>query len=194
MNDLIVVPTCFPEVFILHPKTYCDHRGFFRETYNATKLVQHGFRAPTFVQDNHSRSTQDVLRGLHYQIRFPQVKLVSVIRGTIYDVVVDIRPDSPNFGMYAGFTLSEVNQLSLYVPGGFAHGFLVQSEWADISYKCSDYYHPGDDGGILWSDPDLKIPWGIGNPILSPKDAVYPCLKDISNDKLPKIHHAIGIF
>ena len=194
MNDLTVTPTCFDNVFILHPKTFCDPRGFFRETYNAAKLVQHGIRTGRFYQDNHSRSTLGVLRGLHYQSKFPQTKLVSCIRGMIYDVIVDIRVDSPTFGTYAGFVLSEINQDQLLVPAGFAHGFIVRSEWADVIYKCTDYYHADDDGGILWSDPDLEIPWDNDNPILSPKDAIYPRLKDIDKNKLPKIHPVFGPF
>jgi len=194
MNDLTVFPTCFDGVVLLYPKTFCDYRGFFRETYNATKLVQHGMRTGRFVQDNHSRSQYGVLRGLHYQVKFPQTKLVSCIHGEIYDVVVDIRTDSPTFGQYAGFTLSEVSQDQLLVPAGFAHGFIVKSEHADVMYKCTDYYHPEDDGGILWSDPDLNIPWNNAAPILSSKDAIYPCLKDIDKDKLPKIHPVIGPF
>ncbi len=191
MNDLTFTSTCFDGVFVLHPKTYSDHRGFFRETYNAIKITKNKIHTKRFVQDNHSRSAYGVLRGLHYQVMFPQTKLVSCISGMIYDVIVDIRVDSPTFGRYAGFTLSEVNQDQLLVPAGFAHGFIVRSGRADVIYKCTDYYHSDDDGGILWSDPDLNIPWEQAAPLLSPKDSNYPRLRDIDKSKLPNM--SVGI-
>jgi dTDP-4-dehydrorhamnose 3,5-epimerase len=164
------VTLCVPDVFM-------DGRGFFLECYHAAKYMEGGVRA-VFVQDNRSRSTKGVLRGLHYQLHKPQSKLISCIRGEIFDVAVDIRRGSPTFGQWAGALLSEANNHQLYVPGGFAHGFCVLSETAEILYKCSEFYDARDDRGIRWNDPDLKIDWPAGVPVLSDKDAIQPFLKD----------------
>jgi len=184
MSDLLCQPTALPGVLLFQPKLYRDPRGFFRETYHAEKLAACGVRC-AFVQDNHSRSCHGALRGLHYQVRHPQAKLVSVIRGAIFDVVVDIRHGSPTFGRYASFPLSEDNQQMVFVPAGFAHGFCVLSEVADVHYKCSDFYHADDDGGIAWNDPALGIAWPLAAPILSGKDCTYPRLAAVPPERLP---------
>ncbi|TAN38271.1 MAG: dTDP-4-dehydrorhamnose 3,5-epimerase [Verrucomicrobia bacterium] len=191
MSDLVCVPTRFPEVKILRPKMWPDARGFFRETFNAAKLAEVGIQR-TFCQDNHSRSVRGVLRGLHYQVRYPQAKLVTVVRGTIFDVVVDIRRGSPVFGQHESIMLSDENQQMLFVPEGFAHGFCVLSDVADVLYKCTDYYHADDDGGLLWSDPGLGISWPIKKPILSAKDQTYLHLTGIAQEKLPCYQPSAG--
>jgi dTDP-4-dehydrorhamnose 3,5-epimerase len=184
MSDLICIPTRFPEVKILRPKVWPDARGFFRETFHAAKLAELGIQR-VFCQDNHSRSVRGVLRGLHYQVRYPQAKLVTVIRGAIFDVIVDIRHGSPTCGQHESLVLSEENQQMLFIPEGFAHGFCVVSDVADVLYKCTDYYHADDDGGILWSDPSLAIPWPVTAPLLSAKDQAYPPLSSVAPDRLP---------
>lgn len=158
-----------PDLFVIQPKVYSDDRGFFLETWQKERYKEIGIKED-FVQDNWSRSTKGVLRGLHYQKDHPQGKLVSVRQGRIYDVAVDIRPESPTFGEWFGEELSDENYLQLYIPPGFAHGFAVLSEVCDFSYKCTDYYHPGDEGGIVWNDETLNINWRIENPIISEKD------------------------
>jgi dTDP-4-dehydrorhamnose 3,5-epimerase len=166
-----VIPTSIPDVLILEPKVFGDTRGFFLESFN-----QKAFEAATgvtanFVQDNHSRSTKGVLRGLHYQVRQPQGKLVRVVRGSAYDVAVDVRKSSPTFGKWVGVELSEENQLQLWVPPGFAHGFLVTTESADFLYKATDYYAPEHERCIAWDDPAIGIEWPLdGPPSLSAKD------------------------
>lgn len=164
------VTLCVPDVFR-------DARGFFLECYHAAKYMDGGIRA-VFVQDNRSRSSKGVLRGLHYQLHKPQAKLVSCIRGEIFDVAVDIRRGSPTFGQWTGAVLSEENQHQLFVPGGFAHGFCVLSETAEILYKCSEFYDPRDDRGVRWNDPELKVDWPLAEPVLSAKDAALPFLKE----------------
>ena len=161
-----------------------DERGFFLESYNERTMHDLGIDA-RFVQDNHSHSCRDALRGLHYQVQHPQAKLISVICGEIFDVVVDIRRGSPTFGHHACFTLSAENQQMAFVPVGFAHGFCVMSDVADVHYKCSDFYVPQDDGGIAWNDPALGIVWPCAAPILSGKDCTYPRLADVPPDRLP---------
>ncbi len=143
-----------------------------------------------FVQDNHSRSCKKTLRGLHYQLRRPQAKLCRVVRGEVLDVAVDIRRGSPTFGKVASVVLSAENMHQIYVPVGFAHGFVVVSEEAEFLYKCSDYYDPGGEYGVLWSDPELGIPWNMANPILSEKDSRYPRLRDIPQEHLPRYERA----
>jgi len=184
MLDLICTPTRIPDAKILQPKAWPDARGFFRETFHAAKLAELGIGCQ-FCQDNHSRSIRGVLRGLHYQVRYPQAKLVTVIRGTIFDAIVDIRRGSATFGQHVSLTLSDENQQLLFVPAGFAHGFCVLSDVADVLYKCTDYYHADDDGGVLWSDPQLGIPWPVAKPLLSTKDQTYPRLVDIAQARLP---------
>jgi len=165
-------------VFIIEPKVFKDARGIFYEVYSAKKYEEHGIPAH-FVQDNHSVSEKGVLRGLHYQINPGQAKLVRVTRGEVFDVVLDIRKESPTYGKWWSLHLSETNKLQLYVPEGFAHGFCVLSESVEFLYKCSNYYSPGDERGIMWNDPDLAIEWPIENPIVSEKDNVYPRFNEI---------------
>ena len=159
-------------LLIIEPKVFADPRGMFYEVYSENRYNEHGI--PRFVQDNHSVSKKGVLRGLHYQVNSEQDKLVRVTQGEIFDVAVDIRKQSPTYGNWWGLSLSEMNNLQLYIPVGFAHGFCVLSESAEVLYKCSDYYSPEDERGIVWNDPDLAIDWPIKDPILSEKDAVYP--------------------
>jgi len=176
--------TELPDVRLLTPAAYPDRRGFFVETFSARRYAEAGIPGP-FVQDNHSRSVAGVLRGLHFQLRRPQGKLVSVARGAIFDVAVDIRVGSPTFGRWTGRELSAENHVQMYIPPGFAHGFCVTSDTADVLYKCTDYYEPGDDGGILWSDPDLAIAWPVPAPLVSDKDTAYPRLRDIPPNRMP---------
>ncbi len=143
---------------IITPKVHGDSRGYFMETYNALDFEEAGLRIP-FVQDNQSMSTKGVLRGMHYQIRYPQAKLVRVIRGAVYDVAVDLRKNSPTCGKYFGVLLSEENKKQFFIPHGFAHGFLTLTDTAELCYKCDDYYHPNDEGGIAWNDPAIGIEW-----------------------------------
>ena len=171
-----LVPTTLPGVLLLQPKVFGDHRGFFMETWRKETFEQAGITEP-FVQDNHSRSTRGILRGLHYQIRQPQGKLVRVVVGEIFDVAVDLRRSSLHFGQWYGTVLSADNKLALWVPPGFAHGFCVLSEAAEVSYKCTTYYAPEHDRSLLWNDPALGIVWPLaGLPILSDKDRNAPPL------------------
>jgi len=174
-----VVKTKIDDCVIIEPKVFGDDRGFFLETFQAERYAELAGITLPFVQDNHSRSSKAVLRGLHYQKTKPQGKLVRVVRGEVYDVAVDIRQDSPTIGQWEGVILSEVNKRQFWVPPGFAHGFLVLSEIADFEYKCTDYYDPSDEGSVLWNDPDLDIPWPIATPILSNKDASADRLVDL---------------
>jgi dTDP-4-dehydrorhamnose 3,5-epimerase len=165
-----IIQTKLANCVIIEPKVYGDDRGFFLETFQTERYATAGITLP-FVQDNHSRSSKGVLRGLHFQKTKPQGKLVRVVRGEVYDVAVDIRLGSPTYGRWEAVVLSEDNKKQFWVPPGFAHGFVVISGSADFEYKCTDYYDPSDEGSLLWSDPDLNIPWPIDNPILSEKDA-----------------------
>ena len=181
-----VIQTPLPGVVILEPKVFGDDRGYFLETYRADRYATQGVDA-TFIQDNESFSSQGILRGLHYQLNQPQGKLVRVGQGNVYDVALDIRVGSPTFGQWFGVLLSGDNKRQFYVPPGLAHGFYVMSETATFIYKCTDYYAPEDEYGILWNDADLKIDWPLNvAPQLSSKDAVLPQLKDVSADHLPK--------
>lgn len=168
-----ISPTEIPDVMLFEPTVFGDHRGFFMETFRQS-FFDETLPGVRFVQDNHSRSRQGILRGLHYQLTQPQGKLVRVVQGEIYDVAVDLRADSPTFGRSVGMVLSADNKHQLWVPPGFAHGFYVISETAEMVYKCSDYYAPTDEHSLLWSDPALAIDWplvpGIGDPVLSDKD------------------------
>ena len=164
---------------IIEPRVFGDERGFFLETFQAVRYEQEAGIDLPFVQDNHSRSARGVLRGLHFQKTKPQGKLVRVVRGEVYDVAVDIRKGSATFGEWEGVILSEDNKKQFWVPPGFAHGFVVLSDTADFEYKCTDYYDPSDEGCILWSDPDLDIPWPIANPVLSTKDESAKRLVDL---------------
>ena len=174
-----VVKTKLHDCVIIEPKVFGDERGFFLETFQTERYAVLAGIALPFVQDNHSRSSKAVLRGLHYQKTKPQGKLVRVVRGEVYDVAVDIRQGSPTFGQWEGVILSEENKKQFWVPPGFAHGFLVLSDMADFEYKCTDYYDPADEGSILWSDSDLDIPWPIDGPNLSYKDANANKLVDL---------------
>lgn len=173
-------------VILIEPDVFKDSRGFFLETYQSERYAKNGVPS-VFVQDNHSRSERGVVRGLHYQLRCPQAKLVYAVRGTIFDVAVDIRRDSKTFGQWTGHILSEENRRQLYIPEGFAHGFSVLSETVDVTYKCSDYYTPGDEYGILFSDPGLNIDWQVETPISSDKDKRYPLLNQADSDLLPSL-------
>jgi len=175
-----VIKTDIPDVLILEPQVFGDARGFFFESFN-----ERGFAEATglnlhFVQDNHSRSVQGVLRGLHYQVQQPQGKLVRCVVGEVYDVAVDIRRNSPTFGRWVGAALSAENKRMMWVPAGFAHGFLVTSDYAEFLYKTTDYYAPQHERAILWNDPDLAISWSLdGAPQLSAKDANAPLFRDV---------------
>ena len=172
-------PTCIPEVLIIEPKVFGDARGFFYESFNQQAFAQATGLDVAFVQDNHSRSAQGVLRGLHYQVQNPQGKLVRCVRGAVFDVAVDIRRSSPTFGQWVGVELSEDNHRQLWVPPGFAHGFLVLSASADFLYKTTDYYAPAHERCIAWNDPAIGIEWPAGiTPQLSAKDAVGAMLQN----------------
>ncbi|WP_218081949.1 dTDP-4-dehydrorhamnose 3,5-epimerase [Anthocerotibacter panamensis] len=179
------IETSLPGVYLLEPQVFTDSRGFFFESYHAKKFAQLGITT-AFVQDNRSQSIQGTLRGLHYQIHHPQAKLCTVLRGEVYDVAVDIRKGSPHFGEWVGVVLSEQNKRQIFIPKGFAHGFLVLSQTAEFMYKCDDFYHPGDEGGIAWDDPALGISWNCAAPILSSKDQQNPLLADLEAHRLPQ--------
>ncbi|MCA1808133.1 MAG: dTDP-4-dehydrorhamnose 3,5-epimerase [Kiritimatiellia bacterium] len=174
-------PTALPEVILIEPRVFGDDRGFFMETYSRRVFAENGIDLE-FVQYNHSHSSRDTLRGLHYQVEHPQAKLVRAVLGTVYDVVVDIRHGSPTFGRWIGVELSATNRRMLFVPVGFAHGFCVISATADVIYACSDYYHPAGERGLIWNDPDLNISWPTPAPLLSPKDQRNLQLKDLPAD------------
>ena len=174
-----LIETALPGVLIIEPKVFGDARGFFIETFQVERYREIGITQP-FVQDNHSRSQRGVLRGLHFQKTRPQGKLVRVSRGAVYDVAVDINPKSPTFGRYVGVELSDDNHRQLWIPAGYAHGFCVISAVADFEYKCTDFYFPEDEGGLIWNDPEVAIPWPIAQPSLSGKDTVLPTLRDIA--------------
>lgn len=178
-----IIKTSIPEVIVLAPPAFSDSRGYFLETYQQKKYAELGINLP-FVQDNQSYSTKNVLRGLHFQLRYPQAKLVRVTQGIVFDVAVDIRRNSPTFGKWHGEILSAENRKQMYVPENFAHGFCVLSDSAEFLYKCTDFYVPGDEAGLIWNDPQLAIKWPIEVPILSDKDAVLPQMADIL-DLLP---------
>lgn len=179
-------PTKLDGVLVIEPQLFGDERGFFMETYQNSRYTQAGVSVD-FVQDNVSFSVRHTLRGLHFQHPHDQDKLVYVLQGEIFDVAVDIRRGAPTFGRWVGEVLSEQNHRQLFIPRGFAHGFCVLSRTALFCYKCSDYYAPRDEGGIIWNDPDLGIAWPVEDPILSPRDKAYSRLKEISPDRLPTI-------
>ncbi|MFQ6611124.1 MAG: dTDP-4-dehydrorhamnose 3,5-epimerase [Fidelibacterota bacterium] len=173
-----IIPAPIPEIFVIKPAVHRDERGYFMETYHAGEFAKEKIDA-VFVQDNQAKSMKNVLRGLHYQIRYPQGKLIRVLRGEIWDVAVDIRRGSPTFGKWHGEFLSEENLFQMFIPAGFAHGYCVTSETAEIIYKCTDLYHPEFERGIRWNDPQLKIKWPVSSPILSEKDRIQPFMKDL---------------
>ena len=164
-----IIPTAVPGVLIIEPRVFPDARGFFFESYHAERYAQAGI-PHAFVQDNHSCSARSTIRGLHYQLRRPQAKLLRAIRGTVFDVAVDIRRDSPTFGRWVGIELSADNKRQVFIPAGLAHGFCVTSDLAEVEYKCTDFYVPDDQHGVLWSDPTLGIPWPVREPVLSDQD------------------------
>ena len=176
MTEMDVERTSVDGVLLVKPKIWGDKRGYFVETWQAERYERYGIPA-VFVQDNHSVSVHGIIRGLHYQKTHPQGKLVSVSLGNVFDVVVDIRPNSRTFGMWYGVELTQENQWQLWIPEGLAHGFAVISDKAHFHYKCTEYYVPGDEGNIRYDDPDLGIQWPVTNPILSEKDMHAPSLK-----------------
>jgi dTDP-4-dehydrorhamnose 3,5-epimerase len=180
------IETSLPGVVIIKPVVFADQRGFFKETYNQEKLANLGITS-NFVQDNHSHSSRDVLRGLHYQLGRPQAKLVRVSSGRVVDVVVDVRRGSPTFGQWTMAELSAENHLMFFAPEGFAHGFLVLSEEADFQYKCSEFWAQEEERGIRWDDPSIGIEWPLDGrqPIVSQRDREYPTLDKVGEEDLP---------
>ena len=176
---MLVQTTKLKGCVIIEPSVFGDDRGFFLETFSRQRYFEEAGIELEFVQDNHSRSAANVLRGLHFQKTKPQGKLVRVVRGCVFDVAVDIRPGSDTFGQWISMELSEQNKKQLWVPPGFAHGFTALNENTELEYKCTAYYDPEDEGSILWSDPDLNIPWPVAQPILSAKDMDAQLLKDL---------------
>ncbi len=174
-------------VLIIEPDVFGDRRGFFVETFHLKRYQDLGIPGDglCFVQDNHSRSRKGVLRGLHFQIHHPQGKLVRAACGSVFDVVADVCPSSPSFGKWIGVELNDENHRQLWIPPGYAHGFCVLSDWADFQYKCTDYYHPEDEGGVRWDDPLLDIGWPVKDPVISDKDRAWPLLEEADPDRLP---------
>lgn len=184
MSQIRVTEAPIKGLYVIELTKHGDSRGYFMETYNYNDMKEAGFDM-VFVQDNQSMSTKGVLRGLHFQKQFPQGKLVRVIRGEVFDVAVDLRPGSETFGQWYGVTLSAENCRQFYISPGFAHGFLVLSDEAEFCYKCTDFYHPGDEGGIIWNDPDIAVTWPVVDAelLLSEKDKLQPTLKEYLNEK-----------
>ena len=181
--SLHVIQTALDGVLIIEPKSFGDARGFFLETFQAERYRELAGIDLPFVQDNHSRSTRGVLRGLHAQRVHPQGKLVRVARGEVFDVAVDINPTSKTFGEWVGVNLSDENHRQIWVPPGYAHGFVVLSDVADFEYKCTDLYYPEDEIGVIWNDPQVNIDWPIRDPVISEKDARLPTLDELSGFK-----------
>jgi dTDP-4-dehydrorhamnose 3,5-epimerase len=179
-----VIPTEIPELLVIEPTVHTDSRGFFLESYNAERYVSSGIKG-RFVQDNHSRSVKNTLRGLHLQIARPQAKLIRVLAGAIFDVAVDVRRGSPTFAKWVGVTLTAESFRQYYIPEGFAHGFSVLSDFAEVEYKCTDFYDPAGQIGLAWNDPQLAIRWPVDSPVLSDRDRVNPTLRE-SEDLLPR--------
>lgn len=181
MGNFTFKKTSIEGLIIVEPAVFGDQRGFFMETYQKEEFKANGINTE-FVQDNHSKSVKGVLRGLHYQINYPQAKLIRCINGEVFDVVVDLRKNSPTYGKWESVILSAENKKQLFIPRGFAHGFLVLSDEAELMYKTDDYYHPHDEGGIMWNDVKIGINWpvtGAFTPILSEKDKIHPAFNDI---------------
>jgi len=184
IGNWIRIPADLAGVVVLQPTTFEDARGFFFESYNHRDLAELGI-LHEFVQDNHSQSVRGTLRGFHYQLRHPQAKLCRVVAGEALDVAVDIRVGSPTFGKSVSVVLSAQNKKQIYIPPGFAHGFVTLSSRTDFLYKCSDFYYPDDEHGVIWKDPALNIDWRVEDPLLSEKDARFLPLKEISSEYLP---------
>jgi dTDP-4-dehydrorhamnose 3,5-epimerase len=181
-----VKQTGFAGLLLIEPLSFGDERGFFLESFQVERYRNSGI-ADDFLQDNQSRSRQGVLRGLHFQVKHPQAQIVTVMRGRVFDVAVDLRPDSASFGRWYGVELSDEGPRQLYMAPGFAHGFCVLSDSADLHYKVSRLYDHADEGGIIWNDPDLAIQWPIGDPILSARDNRYPPLRQLDRTQLPHL-------
>ena len=180
MGKITVTPGDIEGLYVIEPTVFKDERGYFVETYNQNDMKEAGLDM-VFVQDNQSMSTRGVLRGLHFQKQFPQGKLVRVVRGKVFDVAVDLRSDSKTYGKWFGVELSAENMKQFYIPEGFAHGFLVLSDEAEFCYKCTDFYHPGDEGGLAWNDPEIGVEWPLEEGvdlIISEKDQKWKGLKD----------------
>lgn len=180
MGKITVTPCDIKGLYVIEPTVFKDERGYFVETYNQNDMKEAGLDM-VFVQDNQSMSTRGVLRGLHFQKQFPQGKLVRVVRGKVFDVAVDLRSDSKTYGKWFGVELSAENMKQFYIPEGFAHGFLVLSDEAEFCYKCTDFYHPGDEGGLAWNDPEIGVEWPLEEGvdlIISEKDQKWKGLKD----------------
>ena len=180
MGKITVTPCDIEGLYVIEPTVFKDERGYFVETYNQNDMKEAGLDM-VFVQDNQSMSTRGVLRGLHFQKQFPQGKLVRVVRGKVFDVAVDLRSDSKTYGKWFGVELSAENMKKFYIPEGFAHGFLVLSDEAEFCYKCTDFYHPGDEGGLAWNDPEIGVEWPLEEGvdlIISEKDQKWKGLKD----------------
>lgn len=171
---------------LIEPQLFSDERGFFLESFHAERYRKNGIR-DTFIQDNHSRSRYGVLRGLHFQVKSPQAQIVTVVRGRVFDAVVDLRAGSPTFGRWFGIELSDKGPRQIYMSAGFAHGFCVLSEFADLYYKTSKFYDHRDEGGVIWNDQEIGIPWPIKNPIISERDRAYPCLHELRSEQLPHV-------
>ncbi|NLC87895.1 MAG: dTDP-4-dehydrorhamnose 3,5-epimerase [Clostridiaceae bacterium] len=188
MGKLVREETGIEGLTVITPKVFIDQRGYFFESYNYNDFKEIGIDN-VFVQDNQSKSSKGVIRGLHFQKEFPQSKLVRVIVGSVYDVAVDLRKGSPTFGKYFGVVLSAENKKQFFIPKGFAHGFVVLSDVAEFAYKCDDFYHPNDEGGLIWNDPDIGIKWplaevgGLDNLIFSSKDKLWPTLKELTTSE-----------
>ena len=182
MGKIKVTPCDIKGLYVIEPTVFKDERGYFMETYNQKDMEEAGLTMQ-FVQDNQSCSTKGVLRGLHFQKQFPQGKLVRVVRGKVFDVAVDLRSDSKTYGKWYGVVLSAENKKQFFIPKGFAHGFLVLSENAEFTYKCSDFYHPNDEGGLIWNDPDINVQWPIPEGmelIFSDKDQKWGSFKELN--------------
>jgi dTDP-4-dehydrorhamnose 3,5-epimerase len=186
-----ITATSLNGLLVIEPRCFQDERGFFLETYQKARYRDAGV-TDVFVQDNQSRSVKGVLRGMHFQVKHPQAQIVTVMRGRIFDVGVDLRSDSPTFGQWYGVELSDTGSRQIYMAPGFAHGFCVLSDWADLHYKVSRNYDAHDEGGLLWNDPDLSIHWPIAEPAVTLRDATYPRLKDLSQEQLPHDPSILG--
>jgi dTDP-4-dehydrorhamnose 3,5-epimerase len=184
---LRVTETELPGLLLIEPRCFSDERGFFLESFHAAHYRDNGI-TDNFVQDSHSRSRQGVLRGLHFQVKRPQAQIVTVMRGRVFDVAVDLRPGSTTFGRWYGMELSDEGPRQLYIGPGFAHGFCVLSELADLHYKVSRFYDHTDEGGLIWNDPAIGVHWPIANPVLSERDAAYPGLRQLDRARLPHSH------